>query len=412
MKSDLDQLMKANGADALWISGSAINNPPMVYLTGGIHMTGGDLFYIPGRKPVFFHGAMERDEAAKTGYRLISYSSYDPKAFLAAANGDRAEAIALRYRQMMIDAGITRGKVILYGSREVGPFYSLVKRLQELLPEVEFSGDVTDTIMLEARATKSPDEIERIRQMGKLTVRVVQNTLDFLVGHKVKNETLVKTNGSPLTIGDVKTRISLWIAEYGAETPEKTIFAIGRDAGVPHSEGTASDPIKLGQTIVYDIFPAEKGGGYFYDFTRTWSLGYATDEVQKTYDDVFKTYNTVVSELKQGVNFHDYQNRTCDLFEAMGHETIRQNLKVENGYVHSLGHGVGLNVHEKPACGRPEDPTHILKPGSVITIEPGLYYPDRGYGIRLEDTYYIDEHGTFHTFVDFPLDLVMPMAGG
>ena len=78
---------------------------------------------------------------------------------------------------------------------------------------------------------------------------------------------------------------------------------------------------------------------------------------------------------------------------------------------HSLGHGVGLNVHEKPWSGKPDDPTNILKPGSVFTIEPGLYYPEKGYGIRLEDTWYLDSQGNFSKFVDFPMDLVLPVRG-
>ena len=87
-----------------------------------------------------------------------------------------------------------------------------------------------------------------------------------------------------------KRRINLWLAERGADNPEGTIFAIGRDAGVPHSTGTASDPLRLGQTIVYDIFPCEAGGGYYYDFTRTWCLGYAPDAVQALYQDVLDVY--------------------------------------------------------------------------------------------------------------------------
>lgn len=412
MRTNLDELMRKNGVQALWVSGAANHNPPMYYLTGGIHLTNGDLFYLPGQTPILFHGAMERDEAAKTGYRLISYSSYDPKKFLTAANGDRAEATALRYKQMFEDIGLSQGKVMLFGSREVGPFYSLVSRLQALMPALEFTGDTNSAILLETRSTKTLDELEHIRAMGQITTTVVGKTLDLLTSSAVKDETLFGPDGKPVTIGEVKSKINLWLAELGAENPEGTIFAIGRDAGVPHSNGTDSDPIKLGQTIVYDIFPCEKGGGYFYDFTRTWCLGYAPDPVLKTYQDVRTTYEKVVSELKTGVNFNDYQVRTCDLFESMGHETIRQNIKVENGYVHSLGHGVGLDVHEKPSCGFPEDATHILKPGSVITIEPGLYYPDQGFGIRLEDTYYIDNDGAFHKFVDFPMDMVIPMKRG
>lgn len=411
MKHDLDALMQKYDIDYLWVSGPAQHNPNMTYFTGDCHVTNADLFYIPGQTPILFHGMMERDEAAKTGYRLISYSNYPNQKFYAQANNDPAEASALRYKQILEDVGIAQGKVMLYGVREFGPFFSLVTRLQQLLPEVTFVGDPLDLILMEARATKSSEEIERIRQMGIITTSVVQKTRDLLTNHKVENEILIKLDGQPLTIGDVKAQINLWLAEAGVENPESTIFAIERDGAVPHSSGTPTDPIKLGQAIVYDIFPCEAGGGYFYDFTRTWCLGYAPDEVQKAYDQVKEVYDTVVSELEVGVNPARYQARTCELYEAMGHETIRQNPKIEAGYIHGLGHGVGLNVHERPFTGLENDPTNLLKVGSVMTIEPGLYYPDKGFGIRLEDTWYVKPDHTFAKFVDFPMDLVIPMKG-
>ncbi len=412
MKQDLDALMRKHEINYLWISGPAQHNPNMVYFTGDCHVTNADLFYIPGQTPILLHGMMEREEAAKTGYRLISYSNYPNQQFLTLANNDMAEASALRYKQILEDIGITKGRVMLYGMREFGPFFSLITRLQQLLPELAFTGDPLDLIMFEARATKSPEEIERIRQMGIITTSVVQKTRDLLTSHQVVDETLIKSDGQPLTIGDVKARINLWLAEAGVENPEGTIFAIGRDGGIPHSSGTPSDPIKLGQAIVYDIFPCEAGGGYFYDFTRTWCLGYAPDEVLKAYEQVKQVYDTVVSELEVGVNPARYQARTCELYEAMGHETIRQNPKIEQGYIHSLGHGVGLDVHEKPFTGLENDPTNLLRVGSVMTIEPGLYYPEKGFGIRLEDTWYVKPDRTFAKFVDFPMDLVIPMKGG
>ena len=205
--------------------------------------------------------------------------------------------------------------------------------------------------------------------------------------------------------------INLWLAEAGAENPESTIFAIGRDGGIPHSGGTPDDPIELGKAIVFDIFPCQAGGGYFYDFTRTWCLGYAPDESQEAYNQVKSVYDQVVSELELGVHAAGYQERTCELFEEMGHATIRQNPAIEEGYIHSLGHGLGLNVHEKPWFGRKEDPTNNLRIGSVFTIEPGVYYPSKGFGIRLEDSWYVAEDGSFHKFIDYPLELVVRMKG-
>ena len=277
------------------------------------------------------------------------------------------------------------------------------------MPGLSFEGDLEDAVLLQAMATKKPDEIERTRQMGKKVVTVVSRVADFLTGHKVVNEVLTKPDGTPLLIGDVKAKINLWLAELGAENPEDTIFAIGRDAGIPHSSGTPSDPLRLGQTIVFDIFPCEKGGGYFYDFTRTWCLGYAPDDVQTLYNQVKSVYQQVVSELETGKNAAEFQDRTCELFEVQGHETVRQNPAVEAGYVHSLGHGVGLNIHEKPWFSRKDDPSNTLLPGSVFTIEPGLYYPERGLGIRLEDTYYVTADGKFEKFVDYPMELVLKM---
>ncbi len=411
MKQDLDKLIRKFGADALWITGAAQHNPAMVYLTGGAHITGADLFIRPGHQPVLCHGMMERDEAAKTGYELLSYANFPINAYLEKAQGNLLEATANQYADILKAIGLTEGKVLLYGVLEFGQRFALVKRLAELMPGLQLSGDFDGSILLEARATKSADELAHIRHMGVVTTNVVKRVQDFLTGHNVQDETLVKQDGTTLTIGDVKSLINLLLAEAGAENPEDCIFAIGRDAGVPHSSGTLSDPIKLGKSIVFDIYPCEAGGGYFYDFTRTWCLGYAPEAVQKAYDQVKSVYEQVVSELENGVNPARYQARTCELFEEMGHETIRQNPQIQQGYIHSLGHGVGLNVHEKPWFGREKDPTNLLQVGTVFTIEPGLYYPEKGFGVRIEDSWFVREDGSFEKFVDYPMELVLPMRG-
>ena len=411
MKNNLDQLMTKNNADAIWISGPTQHNSAMVYMTGLAHVTSADLFKKLAETAYFCHGPMERDEAAKSGFHLINYAKYDYKVCLQEANGDYLLANAIRYKQILSDIGLSKGRVYLYGQGEIGKSYTTLKHLCGLLPEIEFIGDGKDSILMEARATKDQDEIAHIKKMALLTTTVVGNTADFLTTHSVKNNKLVKEDDTPLTIGDVKKQINLWIAQLGGENPEDTIFAIGRDAGVPHSNGNPDDHLEIGKTIVFDIFPCEAGGGYFYDFTRTWCLGHAPDEVLKTYEQVYSVYNTITSELNQGVNANVYQERTCELFEAYGHKTIRQDPQTQSGYVHSLGHGVGLNVHEKPWFSRPEDDTNILQPGSVFTIEPGLYYPEEGFGIRLEDTYHALPDGSFMKFAEYPMDLVLPIKG-
>lgn len=409
MKSDLDALMLANNIDILLVNGPAVHNPAMMYLTGGGHITNAELIKKRGEQPVLFCGMMERDEAAKTGLKVRLYSDYPLADRLKEANGDAEVADALRLFKQFTDLGITRGRVAIYGVVEAGPLFANLQRVARMLPDLEFTGFVYDPIFNGAMMTKEPDEIERIRKVGKITTEVVGRVADYLTGQRVKDEVLVKPDGQPVTVGDVKSLIDLWLAELGASNPEATIFAIGRDAGVPHSAGTPTDLMRLGQSIVFDIFPCEAGGGYFYDFTRTWSLGYATDELLSLYEQVHRVYKDLAAGLKLGQDFSEAQHRTNDLFEAMGHPTSRSQPATSEGYIHSIGHGIGLKVHEMPFSGLTAGPADKLVPGTVFTLEPGLYYPSRNMGVRIEDSYATHPNGTFEVLVDYPYDLVLPV---
>jgi Xaa-Pro aminopeptidase len=408
MKSDLNRLMEEKGYRAVLITGPAQHNPAMVYLTGGGHMTHADLIIPQGGEPILFHNPMERDEAAATGLATKSLVDYGWKDLMEAAGGNTIKATALRYKKMFTDAGITDGTIAVYGKGEVGTNFAIFSALSEILPDCEIVGEPPrSSSMLESMATKDADEIERIRKMGKITTEVVSKVAEFLTTSKVKNDVLIKSDGQPLTIGDVKGKINLWLAEKGVENPHGTIFAIGRDAGVPHSTGNPDDVMTLGKTIIFDIFPCEAGGGYHYDFTRTWCLGYAPDEAQDLYEDVRTVYQTVMNELVVNTPFKVYQDRACELYKNQGHPTIKDDPSIQEGYVHSLGHGVGLHVHEAPWSGTDASEKDILAPGIVATIEPGLYYPSRGMGCRLEDTITVNQDGVFEILADFPLDLVL-----
>lgn len=414
MKSDLDRLMHENDIDGLLITGPGQHNPAMVYMTGGAHLTGADLVKARDREPILYYAPMERDAAAGSGLATQNIAEYPYLKFLERTGGDRVRATALRYERMLRDAGLEGGRIAVYGRTELNTFYALLKALEGEAPVFEFIGETSgDSILLQAMATKDEIEIERIRRVGKITTEVVGMTAEFLSSHRAKDGVLVRDDGEQLTVGDVKRRIDLWLAERGVETPEGYIFAIGRDSAVPHNSGTHSDPIALGRTIVFDIYPCEKGGGYYYDFSRTWSVGYATDAVEGLYDDVRSTFDAVMGALKAGEPTTRYQEQTCDLFEGLGHATTRQDPKIQSGYVHSLGHGLGLHVHEAPWF-RNEvyaTPRDVLKPGSVVTVEPGLYYPDEGMGVRLEDTVAVHADGRIEVLAQYPLDLVLPVRG-
>jgi len=408
MKSNLPELMQQANLDALLITGSAQHNAAMTYFTGSVHVGQADLLVPRGKEPIFvFHNPMEREEAAAAGLRIKDGNEYKPIQLLKKSGGDPLKAIALRYQLMFEEFGIS-GRVALYGKVEAGPILTIIRHLETLLPDVEFVGENNlNSTLIKARTTKDDYEIEQIREIGKTTIEVVGRTAELLGTSPVKNDVLQDKDGDPLTVGKVKNRINLWLAELAAENPHGTIFAPGRDGGIPHNSGQAETPIRTGQPIVFDIYPCQTGGGYFFDFTRTWCVGHAPDEVQQVYEDVLDVYNRVSEAIKPDTLCRIYQDLTCELFEKKGYATVRQDPALTSGYVHSLAHGVGLEVHEGPYFRSTETNTDMVKKGSVITIEPGLYYPERGFGVRIEDTVWVRPDGELEIVVDFPKDLVL-----
>ncbi len=411
MKRDLDRLMEDQNIDALWITGSLQNNPDMVYFTGIQHVNQANLFKLRGRDPILFHLVdMEREEAAKTGLETHSYFSNKPlNEYLRKNNGDLSASIAARIKETMEEMGLTAGRVAISGMIDLSYGYSLIEQLKLILPKIEFISFFKDSVIAQARMTKSYQEVKHIRKMGKITTEVVGRVQRFLQKQIIINDYLVFPDGTPVTVKDVKSRIQLWLAELGADNPEDTIFSIGRDGGVPHNSGSPDDVIELGKPIVFDIFPCEAGGGYFYDFTRTWCLDHASNEVTLLHQQVLSVHHRIIDELQVGQPFKQFQERTCQLFSEIGHETIADNSNTKKGYLHSIGHGLGMNVHEKPFSGITSAPDDLLIPGVVFTIEPGLYYPEKNMGVRIEDTIYLNENGQFEILADYPYDLVIPI---
>lgn len=411
MKADLDRLMEEHNLDAILVSGAANHNPPMYYLTGGGHLSSATLLKKRGEPAVLFHQDMEREEAAKTGLPCISYRTYSWRDLLEEARGDVAFAAALRMQRMFHDVGISSGRVGIYGRAEVSSLFATLTHLQDLMPQIVLVGEPAETsIFIYAMETKEEAEVARIRRMGQITTEVVRRVADYLTTRPVSREdVLLKDGVQPLTVGDVKSLIHLWLAELGAENPEGTIFAIGREAGIPHSAGTGTEILRLGSTIVFDIFPCEAGGGYFYDFTRTWCLGYAPPAARKLYEEVRSVFEEIQTLVSLEMPFKELQRIACERFEALGHASPLHTEAPLEGYVHSLGHGLGLHVHERPWSSLTAADDNLLRPGVVITIEPGLYYPEAGMGVRIEDTFWLRPDGKLELLAEYPYDFVLEM---
>jgi Xaa-Pro aminopeptidase len=403
--------MKEQNIDALWIVGDMKHNADMVYFTGVHEVRQVDLFKRVGKLPLVYHFVdMEREEAEKSGLETHSYDAEKPlDKYLEDHHGDLEQAVAYRMRDVMVELGLSNSRISVSGSSSIHVTLNLIDRLRELLPDMELTTFARNSPIQQARLTKEADEMERIRKMGQITTQVVRRTADFLSSQNVKNDHLVDEEGKSIRIADVKSRINLWIAELGAENPEETIFAIGRDAGIPHSNGNPDDLLELGIPIVFDIFPCEKGGGYFYDFTRTWCLGYADAETQKLHQQVLDVHHKIIKELKPNTPLKDYQTFTCELFTEMGHKTVADQYNLTEGYVHSVSHGLGLDIHESPFSGISATERDILLPGVVFSVEPGLYYPSSGTGVRIEDSVFLNPEGKFEILADYDYKLVLPV---
>ena len=398
--------MAKRGLDAIMIAGDEHGNPMRNYLTNGAAVTGGYVLKKRGSAPVLVVNPMEIEEGAKSGLTVYSYNDFDWGALLKSLEGDIAKATVTFWKRLLQKIGVEGGKVGVYGTGTINHYLELIRLVEAQYPEYQFVGEMGMTLFDEACITKDADEIARIKSVAARTSAVLQATWDFIGRHKADGETVVKEDGSPLTIGEVKRFVRRELLDRDLED-DAMIFAEGRDGGFPHSRGEADMALKLGQPIVFDLFPRELGGGYYHDSTRTWSIGYATPEVQQAYDEVMDAFDVAVDNFRVNMPAHMLQEAVQDYFESKGHATTRSNPATQVGYVHGLGHGVGLNIHERPGIGHFSKDT--LQVGNVISIEPGLYYPERGFGMRIEDLCYVDASGTLISLTDFHKELVLPL---
>lgn len=236
------------------------------------------------------------------------------------------------------------------------------------------------------RELKSPAEIEHVRQSERIAEAGLYRGLQLLREAKVDKKGCLKWNGEPLTAEMLQGEVNAEIARNNGSATG-TITAPGMQGADPHLTG--SGPIHAGEPIVFDIFPRADATGYFGDLTRTVVKGKAPEIVKKAFTAVYDAQRKAIDMLKPGVVAKDVHNKASEVMASYGFKTDHKAAK-PYGFIHSLGHGVGLEIHEKPSLSRAS--TTILQPGHVVTVEPGLYYPEWG-GIRIEDTIAITEKG-------------------
>ena len=407
MKSDFDRLMRERKLDAIIVTGGEEFNTARYYLSGGARITHGTIFKVIDKPALLVCNRMELEEARKsplevaTDVELGFYDRYKE------AEGDGVRATVLHWSDVLTRLDLRAGRIGLYGAWQVNQTIALYQALCAELGQYEFVAEAERTLIEEAMLTKDADEIARMQSVAARANAVMELAWDYIARLRRAGDYLLDAADRRVSIGDVKDLVRRELMARGLEDTDM-IFAQGRDAGFPHSRGEADMPLQVGRAIVFDLFPRELGGGYHHDMTRTWCIGYAPPEVQRAYDTVMEAFDISVETFGLNKPTHLMQEAVLDYFERTGHPTTRSDPSTMEGYVHSLGHGVGIDIHERPSIShlRRDD---ICQVGNILTIEPGLYYPERGFGVRVEDLFVVDENGALVSLTPFRKDLVIPL---
>ncbi|UPW00475.1 Xaa-Pro peptidase family protein [Halorussus gelatinilyticus] len=253
-----------------------------------------------------------------------------------------------------------------------------------------------EDVVTEIRAVKTDEEIDHVHAAQRANEAAMRAAEDLLEAATVEDGVLYH-DGEELTSERVKEEIEVTLLRHGCALDE-TIVAYGADAAGPHNRG--SGPLRADETIVIDIFPRDKATKYHGDMTRTFVKGEANEEIRRRYDDTYDAFEAALDAVEPGATGKEVHDAVCDLYEDRGYDTLRSDPSAETGFIHSTGHGIGLDVHEQPSVS-PDGGE--LKPGHVVTIEPGLYDPDVG-GIRIEDLVVVTEDG-YENLTNYPIRL-------
>jgi Xaa-Pro aminopeptidase len=251
----------------------------------------------------------------------------------------------------------------------------------------------------ERRRVKNGHELAGIRRACRAVEAGMAAALELLEGAGRSNGVLT-LGGAPLTCERVKLEVERAFGEHGAAAEEFTV-SHGAQTAIGHDGG--SGPIAADDVVLFDLFPRDRESACYSDFTRTFSLGPPSDELAEYHRLAKEALDLAVAAVEPGVKGSDIHRLVCDFFHEHGHKTQLHKEEGEvllDGYFHATGHGVGLEVHERPGVGRIE--SEPLVAGDVIALEPGLYRYGYG-GVRLEDLVLVTDGGA-EVLTSFPYD--------
>jgi Xaa-Pro aminopeptidase len=255
------------------------------------------------------------------------------------------------------------------------PAYLLLELQERRLP---FS--VTDGAFLPERSVKSPGEMDQICRACAIISGAFERVRSLLAAAEIVDGFL-HYNNKILTSEWVRSEIA-GVCFAGGAIAKETIVSCGEQAAYPHNRGSGA--LRAGEFIVVDVFPRLLESGYYGDMTRTFLRGTPSKKQVKMYDAVRAVQARAIGAIRAGKNGKEIHENNVKMFADMGYPSTDS-----TGFFHSTGHGVGLDLHESPSIGSRD---YTLQTGEIVTVEPGLYYPEMG-GVRIEDVAVVRENG-------------------
>lgn len=236
------------------------------------------------------------------------------------------------------------------------------------------------------REIKTADEVKKISAALMMAEVGMAEGIHALKNAKISAGRKLLYRGVALTSEKLRAIIDTAIIQTGG-LANHTIVAGGKQGCDPHERGHGI--LRANEPIILDIFPRSQKTGYFGDITRTVVRGRASEAVRKLYQTVAEGQQIAFQQIRHDAPGKEIHEAIQEHFKKQGYKTGKHNGRMQ-GFFHGTGHGLGLEIHEAPRISTSDD---ILKTGQVVTVEPGLYFPDVG-GVRLEDVVQVTKTGS------------------